>query len=593
MIELEHPELGVIEFPDGTPPDAMKHAVASALSRRAVEGPKGPGSRASSNASRLSTGERFVEGIKSGVSDIGLGWRQAMFGGDLTPEQRASLLREAGGDASRVGNIGADLDREAQVKRARDAQLGTAGTVGKITGAAVAAAPLMAVPGANTVGGAALAGAGLGALQPVVGNESRAVNAGTGAVLGAGGQKIGGYAGALLNRIRAGGAAKAAQNAPRDAALTAFAKEGGVIPPSTTNPTLLNKALESTGGKALVQNRAKAINQGEADRIVREELGIPSDMPLSLDTLKAHREVWGKAYKDVSEAGDMLADDTFRGEVQALTPKPGKLRTGGGLSKDSLDILEKLKGLEDVDASELLEAAKEWRGMARDLYTQAATGTGSSTSARANAFFMDGAVDAVEDLLERNLARTGRGELADKLKLARSKIALSHSVEKSLVEGTGHIDPRKFAPQVRKGVPLPARLKMLADAANNNPKAFGPVTESNVTVADALLAGAGGVAAGPVGVALPLVRRGAAELALRARNIVPSYGPGRATSAGLGAVQHGAGPAGLIAAQDPERVEVTRALIEKLRRRDARRPDGRMDKFTRAELEALVAGGAQ
>lgn len=66
-----------------------------------------------------------------------------------------------------------------------------AGKAGSITGTIAAALPAAFIPGANTYAGAALTGAGIGALQPTSEDESRLANIGIGAAAGAGGQAIG------------------------------------------------------------------------------------------------------------------------------------------------------------------------------------------------------------------------------------------------------------------------------------------------------------------------------------------------------------------------------------------------------------------
>ncbi len=115
----------------------------------------------------------FLENALAGVgklyTDVGLGARQA-------------YAQVTGGDSSA-------LNQEAADKRAIDAPL--AGTVGGKVGQFAGALPLAFVPGANSYAGAALIGAGLGATQPIVGDESRTLNAGIGGALGVGGKYVG------------------------------------------------------------------------------------------------------------------------------------------------------------------------------------------------------------------------------------------------------------------------------------------------------------------------------------------------------------------------------------------------------------------
>ena len=85
------------------------------------------------------------------------------------------------------------LNQEAAQKRSLDAPLQA--TAGGKAGQAIMAAPLAFLPGANTALGATAFGAGLGALDPTTGKESRAVNTGVGGALGLGSQLFGGALG--------------------------------------------------------------------------------------------------------------------------------------------------------------------------------------------------------------------------------------------------------------------------------------------------------------------------------------------------------------------------------------------------------------
>lgn len=61
----------------------------------------------------------------------------------------------------------------------------TAGTVGNVLGNVAAAAPTVLIPGANTIGGGAVVGSLLGAMQPVGSQDSRLMNTGLGGLGGA------------------------------------------------------------------------------------------------------------------------------------------------------------------------------------------------------------------------------------------------------------------------------------------------------------------------------------------------------------------------------------------------------------------------
>jgi hypothetical protein len=98
--------------------------------------------------------------------------------------------------------LGLASDEDVAEKRRIDEPLMSTvgGNVGNVIGQAAALAPAALIPGANTYAGASLLGAATGALQPVVGGESRLANAGLGAAGGLAGQ----FAGNKLARVLGG-----------------------------------------------------------------------------------------------------------------------------------------------------------------------------------------------------------------------------------------------------------------------------------------------------------------------------------------------------------------------------------------------------
>lgn len=114
-------------------------------------------------------------------ADIGVGklYTDALLGA------RQLYAQASGGDESTV--VDPVTGQTAAQKRGTDAPVSSTwgGRVGEIAGAL----PLGYL--APSVGGAALLGAGTGAVQPTVGNESRLLNTGVGAGVGAAGQAVG------------------------------------------------------------------------------------------------------------------------------------------------------------------------------------------------------------------------------------------------------------------------------------------------------------------------------------------------------------------------------------------------------------------
>lgn len=128
-------------------------------------------------------GQNALQGLGKFYTDIALGTRQIAQPVDLDVDTSGGLI----GTPGTYDN--AALLAEAAEKRKLDAPL--QGTVGGKIGQMAGALPLAFVPGANEYLGAAALGAGMGALQPIVGGESRLLNSGVSAGLSVAG-KFGG-----------------------------------------------------------------------------------------------------------------------------------------------------------------------------------------------------------------------------------------------------------------------------------------------------------------------------------------------------------------------------------------------------------------
>lgn len=99
---------------------------------------------------------------------------------------------------------GGPSEQQVDEQRRLDAPLmrTKAGFAGNLTGSVANALPTAAIPGANTYAGAALIGAGMGALNPVGTSDSRLGNAGFGAGAGIAGKYIGGKIGDWASAAR-------------------------------------------------------------------------------------------------------------------------------------------------------------------------------------------------------------------------------------------------------------------------------------------------------------------------------------------------------------------------------------------------------
>lgn len=224
-----------------------------------------------------------------------------------------------------VGQLTGLVDKEdVESSRERDAPLmdTTAGKVGNFGGAVANAIPAAFIPGANTVGGAAAIGAGMGLLQPATSGTERLTNVGLGGGLGAGGIVAGRglaatYRGgrALLDPFLEGGQQRIAAGA-----LQAFA--GGAKPAATAaqniDDALLGKGLGIKpmleGVQPTAAELAKNPGIAQLERTLRNN---PEYLTALTDRLQINKESMLSALDDI--AGDAGTIRTAQGARSGVT----------------------------------------------------------------------------------------------------------------------------------------------------------------------------------------------------------------------------------------------------------------------------------
>jgi len=427
-------------------------------------------------------GESTFENVAAGVGKAaydaarGLGQVVGLTSREDVAEARKrdeALMDTTAGTVGNVaGQIGLVLAPGGAVK--------AAGMAAKAAGATEAAGALSKAGGAllapKTVTAALPAGAAVGAIQPSVSTEETLANTGIGAVANA----VLPVATAGVKALAAKPAAAAAdksRNAVRDATFKAAQDEGYVVPPSAVNPSWINKRLESVAGKAAVSQEATVRNQEATNAIIRKELGLAADQPISDTALEALRKGHGKTYAEVAKLSD--------------------------------------------DAAQALEALKQSRADTTAYFKHYQRSADPAALARAKA----AQSDAVfwEKFLEGEAQSAGRPELIPELRAARKAIAQTHDVERALNTSTGNVDATTLGRMVDKGKPLTGGLETAARFADAFPYAreASRVPTPGVSKSEAIfgtLLGAGGAAAGgPAGAAagvLPLLSGPARSLVL-------------------------------------------------------------------------------
>lgn len=374
---------------------------------------------------------------------------------------------------------------------------------GMTTGAA--AAPGLAGGAANM--GVRMLGGGItgGAVSGLIDPNSAATGALVGAALPPVVKGLGALGSAAGRVVRGPEVPEGVRSA------AAAAREAGyVIPPTQVRPTLANRLLEGTAGKLTTAQNASAANQQVTNRLARQAIGAEELTPEALQVVRSKAN---EAYNALGQAGLFNADDAFREALKkAGAPSAQLQKDFPALANSELSgLVKSFSNTKEFDAQSAIEAIKVMRAAQRasvGSQDPAAVAMGRAQGKIAN---------ALEDLVDRNLAGAGNQELLGAYREARQTLAKVYDLEKALNPASGNVDAKKVANLLKKGR-LTGELKQIGEFAGSFPKAaqtlegMGSLPQTSPldwTAAGGIAAATGG---SPVA-ALGLVARPAARAA--------------------------------------------------------------------------------
>jgi hypothetical protein len=316
-------------------------------------------------------------------------------------------------------------------------------------------------------------------------------------------------------------------------------KAGYVVPPTTTNPTVLNRTLEGMAGKLTTAQMASAKNTEITNSLAKKALNLSGDSPITLEALQGLRAEAGQAYAALKGIGTVTADDAFKADLSKVVSKyQGAGKDFPTLARADLQsVVDDLAGAADTPKQFDSGSAVDAIAVLREK-SDAAFAAGDKAVGKAYREF----AGSMENLLERNLS--GDKSALEAFRAARQLIAKTYSVEKALNQSTGNVSATKLAQQLAKGKPLSAELKQAAQFGQAFPKATRDFNESLPGISPLDFYAAGGITAmtqKPWSLLYPFIRVGTRAGLLSQggqRLAVPSAGmgaqPGMATGAGVG-----------------------------------------------------------
>jgi|GEM_PF-1176259 len=302
-----------------------------------------------------------------------------------------------------------------------------------------------------------------------------------------------------LGKSHAERAVAQARNAPKLDTIREATAAGYVIPPTSVNPSLTNKTLESISGKIATAQAASVRNQQVTDSLARKALGLPDDFQLTADALSQYRkEAFEAGYEPLKKIGQVNVDQQFKDALDGIIKRFTGKGTIPAMERPEIAQLVDSYRLPGFDSGDAVEAISQLRLNAGSAFARGENELAHATRAVAN---------AIEGQLERAAANISP-DLLEAFRQSRMNIAKSHTVEKALRQGAGSIDASKIASQIKK-VPLSEELDLIARFANAFPKAnqasaqvAGPGVSKLAAAAAPIFAGGGAVVGGPVGAAI-------------------------------------------------------------------------------------------
>jgi hypothetical protein len=268
-------------------------------------------------------------------------------------------------------------------------------------------------------------------------------------------------------------------------ALAKAAQEGYVVPPSTVNPSMTNKVLESIGGKVAMEQDASLRNQQVTDALMKRSLGLDKAAQMSEDVLPALRSQAAQPYKALRSVGTMRADSDYGKALDAIAAQyRGAAKDFPDLARDDITKAVESVRKPSFDADSAMDAIAILRDKAATAYTQGDKALGKAYREISGA--MEGAI-------ERSLARRGKdaAALLKEFRDARQLIAKSYTAEKALNPQVGSFNAQKIATELAKGKPLSGDAKKVAEFATAFPKAAKLVLDSGSVRNTDVILGAG------------------------------------------------------------------------------------------------------
>lgn len=285
-------------------------------------------------------------------------------------------------------------------------------------------------------------------------------------------------------------------NAVRDATLRAAQAEGYVATPGAVSPTGKNIIAERMAGKTHLEQLASIQNQTVTDRLARRAAGLPENAPLTSDNMRKIRaEEYTKGYEPIKQLGEIKTDPAFLDDLIAVESRyAGAGASFPGAVPETVSKLVQNFTVDKFSARDAVEVTRTLREQAKANFKK-----GEDALAKAQIDVSN----ALENQIERSLAAANRPDAANMLeqfRLSRQRMAVAHTIEDAIKEGSGSVTAAKLARDIQSGKYVSGDIKTIAEFANVFPRVTQTPSQIGApgagTVLGRSLSGGAGAAAG-------------------------------------------------------------------------------------------------
>ena len=300
--------------------------------------------------------------------------------------------------------------------------------------------------------------------------------------------------------------AKQQQNLPRDTALAAGQAEGYVAPPGSVDPVSGRFVVaERIAGKTMLEQMMSAKNQETTNKLARRAVGLPEDAPLTSEALQGVRKYeFAKGYEPIKRLGNISIDNNYINDLIGIEQKfKGAANSFPQAVPDPVTKLVNSYLVQKFDAGDAIEIVQKLRNDASASFRKGDNDSG---------FAQREIAKSLENQIERSIFNSGivnASEMLDDFRAARQRMAISHTIEDALREGTGNVSAQKLASRLQSGKYLSGDLKTAAEFASafprvtQMPQQFGtPSSGAMLGTTGAIGAGLGALAGGAPGAAI-------------------------------------------------------------------------------------------